>query len=86
MTAQRLSFVAFVPGAAARFPRIALATCVLAAKTTLLETEASPTKYCPRLRRHQAAIRWLILAMVLSCDPPALMPTVAGSRSRKVWL
>jgi hypothetical protein len=71
-----------------RLPCVILATCILAAKTTLLETKASPTGYCPGLLCHelQAAILWLILAMVLSCDPLALMPTVAASRSRKAWL
>jgi hypothetical protein len=57
-----------------------------AAKGRQIETEAAPIRYVAELLGADAdgerAIRWLILMMVLCCDPLAIVLTAAASARR----
>jgi len=55
-----------------------------AAKAHAVEVEAAPIMYVARLLggTTEQAIRWLILAMVLCCDPLAIALTAAASARR----
>ena len=59
---------------------------VLGAKGRQIETEAAPIRYVAELIGANAdserAIRWLILMMVLCCDPLAITLTAAASARR----
>src|SRR6202030_2310788 len=58
-----------------------------AAKGRQIETEAAPIRYVAELLGADAdserAIRWLILMMVLCCDPLAIALTAAASARRE---
>jgi hypothetical protein len=58
----------------------------LSAKGRRIETEAAPLRYVAELIGSDAdserAIRWLILMMVLCCDPLAIALTAAASAKR----
>jgi hypothetical protein len=58
----------------------------LAAKGKQAETEAAPIRYVAELvgadTDSERAIRWLILMMVLCCDPLAIALTAAASARR----
>jgi hypothetical protein len=59
-----------------------------AAKARAVEVEAAPIMYVAQLLggTTEQAIRWLILAMVLCCDPLAIALTAAASARRwSVW-
>ncbi len=55
-----------------------------AAKAHAVEVEAAPIMYVAQLlgSTTEQAIRWLILAMVLCCDPLAIALTAAASARR----
>jgi hypothetical protein len=55
-----------------------------AAKAHAVEAEAAPIMYVAQLLggTTEQAIRWLILAMVLCCDPLAIALTAAASARR----
>jgi hypothetical protein len=59
---------------------------VLAAKRRQIETEAAPIRYVAELigedTDSERAIRWLILIMVICCDPLAIALTAAASAPR----
>lgn len=59
----------------------------LGAKGRKIETEAAPIRYVAELvgaeTDSERAIRWLILLMVLTCDPLAIALTAAGSARRE---
>jgi len=58
----------------------------VAAKGRQVETEAAPIRYVAELvgtnTDSERAIRWLILMMVLCCDPLAIALTAAASARR----
>jgi hypothetical protein len=57
----------------------------VAAKGRQIETEAAPIRYVAAVFGEQdseTAARWLILMMVLTCDPLAIAPTAAASGRR----
>jgi len=60
--------------------------CRLGAKGKQIETEAAPIRYVAELigadTDSERAIRWLILMMVLCCDPLAIALTAAASARR----
>jgi hypothetical protein len=60
----------------------------LTAETTRIEAAAGPVQYLATMAGTDAetAVRWLILLMVLCCDPAAIALTiaVAGARSPHV--
>jgi hypothetical protein len=59
----------------------------LSAKGRQIETEAAPISYVAELVGTDAdserAIRWLILVMVLRCDPLAIALTATASAQRE---
>jgi hypothetical protein len=59
----------------------------MAAKGRQIETEATPIRYVAELigadTDSERAIRWLILMMVLCCDPLAIALTAATSARRR---
>jgi len=56
----------------------------LGAKGRQIETESAPIRYVAELvgADSERAIRWLILLMVLCCDPLAIALTAAASAQR----
>jgi hypothetical protein len=58
----------------------------VAAKGRQIEAEAAPIRYVAELvgtdTDSERAIRWLILMMVLTCDPLAIALTAAASARR----
>jgi hypothetical protein len=56
----------------------------LAGERSLIEASAGPIQYLAMMvgAAPEAAVRWLILLMVLCCDPAAIALTVAASASR----
>ena len=59
----------------------------MAAQGRKIETEAAPIRYVAELigtdTDSERAIRWLILLMVLTCDPFAIALTAAASAPRE---
>ena len=58
----------------------------MAAKRRQIDTEAAPIRYVAELigadTDSEQAIRWLILMMVMCCDPLAIALTAAASARR----
>jgi len=58
----------------------------VAAQSRRMETEAAPIRYVAELvgadTDSERAIRWLILMMVLCCDPLAIALTAAATARR----